>query len=282
MHKEPQRCGLHLKPCEDLWRRLSAARDVNNFSDILELFDTARTQYVDWMSSEMDKEIENGGIDRLLLALIPAMFVAVISVACLPTTSLAQEIYIVHGKRGVVTFTTRKPAAGSFDTLRYKKPAFSTFVRSRGMWKVKPVSSDYDALIESAADDQSIDPTLLKALIHVESGFNPKAKSPAGAMGLMQLIPGTAKRFGVSDAYHPEKNLAGGTKYLRFLLDRYSGNETLALAAYNAGEGSVDDNLAVPPYAETQTYVRRVLKIRELYRCVESGRKNCPRSVFVQ
>jgi soluble lytic murein transglycosylase-like protein len=97
------------------------------------------------------------------------------------------------------------------------------------------------------------------AVVRHESGFDPEARSPAGARGLMQLMPATARRFGVDDPDDPAQNLRGGTRYLRWLLDRYQGDVRLALAGYHAGEGAVARHGGVPPYRETREYVRRVL-----------------------
>jgi soluble lytic murein transglycosylase-like protein len=117
-----------------------------------------------------------------------------------------------------------------------------------------------DAAIRSAASKFDIDEALIRAVIHVESRFNPKAVSPKGATGLMQLMPGTARRFGVADAKDPAQNIHGGTNYLRVLLDLFNGDLRLALAAYNAGEGAVlKYNRRIPPYEETQEYVQLVL-----------------------
>ena len=126
----------------------------------------------------------------------------------------------------------------------------------------KPMSeaaSRYDSFVVAHASAHRLRPELVRAVIQVESGFNPRATSPKGAMGLMQLMPDTARVLGVRDDYDPNENIRGGTKYLRQLLDKYDGNQELALAAYNAGPGAVDKYGAkVPPYRETRDYVRKV------------------------
>jgi soluble lytic murein transglycosylase-like protein len=117
----------------------------------------------------------------------------------------------------------------------------------------------YGPMVLEHAARHSLRPELVRAVIQVESGFNPRARSPKGAMGLMQLMPETAARLGVRDAFDPAENIRGGTAYLRQLLDRYHGDEELALAAYNAGSGAVDKyGRRVPPYRETRDYVKRV------------------------
>ena len=125
-----------------------------------------------------------------------------------------------------------------------------------------PTSGDaeLDRIIFKAGEKQGVDPRLLHAVIWQESRYKTQALSHAGAQGLMQLIPDTAKRFGCDDPNNPEKNIAAGAKYLSWLLKRFSGNVELALAGYNAGEGAVDKYDGVPPYNETQNYVKIISK----------------------
>jgi hypothetical protein len=115
-----------------------------------------------------------------------------------------------------------------------------------------------DQIVSEAAARHDLDPALVKAVISTESGWNQYAVSPKGAMGLMQLVPSTAERFGVGDPYDPAQNIEGGTAYLKELLDRYHGDLTKSLAAYNAGPGAVDASGGVPWYPETRRYVRKV------------------------
>ncbi len=192
----------------------------------------------------------------------------------------AGELYAYRSNRGVVTFTTSPPKGSGYWKVRPRQPKYSSIVRrtgrsSGGRWSPRARRSAYDDLILSQAKQYSLEPALVKAVVHAESAFNPSARSYKGAMGLMQLMPATARRFGVYDAYSPNENVHGGVKYLRWLLDRFKGNITYVLAGYNAGEGAVDRYNGIPPYSETQTYVRRVLRLRDLYRCDYTGRKAC-------
>lgn len=129
----------------------------------------------------------------------------------------------------------------------------------------------YAAEIRAAAAQHGVDEAIVRAIIHAESSFNPNARSRVGAQGLMQLMPPTARRFGVSDPYDPAQNIRGGVQYLAWLLKRYNGDLTLAAAGYNAGEGAVDRYKGVPPYSETRRYVERVRVLAERYRGLLAG-----------
>ena len=126
--------------------------------------------------------------------------------------------------------------------------------------------NSYDSLIIASALRHGVDPALMKAMMHTESGFNPNARSPVGAQGLMQLMPATARRFGVYNAWNPAENIEGAAKYLKFLQGRF-GNIQHVIASYNAGEGNVAKYGGIPPFRETRDYVQRVLsRYNNLYR----------------
>lgn len=138
---------------------------------------------------------------------------------------------------------------------RKKIPYITTTIQSSPLNK-----KDYDKIISKMATKYKVDSHLIKAVISVESSYNQNAVSPVGAQGLMQLMPPTAKRFGVSNPFKPEENIEGGTKYLSFLIKLFDGDLKLVLAAYNAGEGAVKKHKGIPPYKETINYVPKVLK----------------------
>lgn len=127
-------------------------------------------------------------------------------------------------------------------------------------------TSAYSTEIAAAAREFGVDEAVVRAIIHAESAYNPTALSRAGAQGLMQLMPATARRFGVSDSFDASQNIRGGVQYLSWLLKRFNGNLQLAAAGYNAGEGAVDRHGGVPPYSETQRYVQRVGVLADRYR----------------
>lgn len=182
------------------------------------------------------------------------------------------KIYVIREKNGVVRFTTKAPADGvKANVFTAKSSSFSTFSYStRGSFSGKIFPERYNAVINHAAKEHSVDPGLIKAVIHVESAFNPSARSPKGAQGLMQLMPGTARDLGVN-AWHPTSNILGGTRYLARLLKKFDGNVQHALAAYNAGEENVTKYNGIPPFAETQHYVKRVLQLKRRYSATAHG-----------
>jgi len=123
-----------------------------------------------------------------------------------------------------------------------------------------PANLAFGDLILAAAEEHDVDPSLVRCVIRAESGFNPIAVSSVGAQGLMQLMPELSEELGVTDPFDPKQNISAGVRYLKWLLDRHNGNESLALASYNAGPGAVDEHAGIPPFAETQQYVRTISK----------------------
>jgi soluble lytic murein transglycosylase-like protein len=138
------------------------------------------------------------------------------------------------------------------------------FAPSRRFVAATPLpASRHDGYIQRLGEELGLSPDLIKAVAMVESGLDPRARSPKGALGLMQLMPATARQYGVDDPFDPRQNLRGGAAHLSDLLDRYDGNLSLALAAYNAGSGAVQRHRGVPPYRETREYVQKVRTLLE-------------------
>lgn len=196
---------------------------------------------------------------RLLIRTVRSVLLVMAAIALSGAPASAQ-IYAWRDAAGNLVLSDRKqdPSAQTFavpDTqIRVTRPpaegADGTAVSVRDR---------LESLVQEHASRQNLRPELVRAVIQVESGFNPRARSNKGAMGLMQLMPATASDLGVTNPYDPDDNIRGGTTYLRQLLDRYDGDERLALAAYNAGAGAVDRyGKRVPPYRETIDYVRKI------------------------
>jgi soluble lytic murein transglycosylase-like protein len=180
--------------------------------------------------------------------------VSLMAFSCALAAPAGAQIYVARDANGTLILSDRPlgPGARTFPVPR--TPAIRTTTPSDTV-----SASRYDALIERYARARGLRPDLVRAVIQVESAFDPFARSPKGALGLMQLMPATADELGVDDPFDPEANIRGGTAYLRELIDRFGGNEELALAAYNAGPGAVERHgQAIPPYRETQDYVRKV------------------------
>ena len=169
------------------------------------------------------------------------------------------DFYKYVDEDGVVHFTNMSP-----DTER--KSSFKWFMsEKRKKPSLRGEITPYHLIINSAADRFGVETSLVKAIIRAESNFNPSAVSRVGAVGLMQLMPETARDLGVKDRYDPHDNVHGGVKYIKRLLTRFNGNVKLALAAYNAGETNVVHYGRIPPFAETQGFVKKVLKFQREY-----------------
>ncbi|WP_293737997.1 lytic transglycosylase domain-containing protein [uncultured Acinetobacter sp.] len=186
-----------------------------------------------------------------------------------------QTIYQFKDDNGTTLLTNKKKA--EYNHLKVIKATYypDSNIHSYSNWGASEASvlpsysrnkNAFDQMIRQASQQHGVSEGLIKAVMHTESGFNINARSPVGAQGLMQLMPATARRFNVSNAYDPQQNIFGGARYLSWLLKRFNGNTQLAIAAYNAGEGNIDKYGGIPPFRETQDYVRRVTsRFQNLY-----------------
>lgn len=192
--------------------------------------------------------------------LLPVIQIALLVCAVLPASS---DIYRYEDDEGIVHFTDAPTDKRFKIFMRDLKKDRQLRTKFRVARSVNP--AEYDQIIASTSAKYGVSPSLIKAVIHAESGYNPNAVSPKGASGLMQLMPGTARSLRVSNSFDPRDNVEGGVKYLRFLLDTFRGDVSLALAAYNAGLNKVAKYGGIPPYNETRTYVNRVLAYMQSY-----------------
>jgi soluble lytic murein transglycosylase-like protein len=194
------------------------------------------------------------------------LLTATLSFAASPTT---RTVYDATLRNGFSIHHVRHEAVGDMtrlytdDTSYIDIPTAEITQMTESQELIAPVGAPQPTLgevVSAAGDKHQIDPDFINSVIRAESNFNPKARSSKGAQGLMQLMPGTASRLGVTDAYDPASNVNGGTQYLRELLQKYNGDAIKALAAYNAGPGRVQQYRGVPPYRETRAYVARIIK----------------------
>jgi soluble lytic murein transglycosylase-like protein len=208
----------------------------------------------------------------------------VLSAPSAPAARKGKAQRVVNGqvytymKDGVRHYTSARPAQvaslGQVRTIHY---SFIERCYACGanpgvnFGSVRLNTTAFQAEIAAAAREFGVEEAVVRAIIHAESAYNPTALSRAGAQGLMQLMPPTARRFGVTDSYDAAQNIRGGVQYLSWLLKRFNGNLTLAAAGYNAGEGAVDRHGGVPPYSETQYYVKRVALLADRYRGVTAS-----------
>lgn len=179
-----------------------------------------------------------------------------IGVTFFVTPAAQGDIYLYIDSQGVLHFTNT-PTSSKYKVYMSEKPGYN-----KKYYNIK----SYDDVISEAAMRNSISPSLLKAVIHVESYFNPKAVSRKGALGLMQIMPENLEALNINDPFDPWENIMGGAQYFRAMLERFSGQVDLALAAYNAGPTAVEKYNDIPPYPETQKYVRKVMKVFRIYR----------------
>jgi len=189
-----------------------------------------------------------------------------------PRRVVSGQLYS-YMKDGVRHYTSARPAQmASIQGLRTIHYSYIETCYACGLnpgvnfGAVRLNTNAYANEIAAAAREFGVEEAVVRAIIHAESAYNPTALSRAGAQGLMQLMPATARRFGVSDSFDASQNIRGGVQYLSWLLKRFNGNLQLAAAGYNAGEGAVDRHGGVPPYSETQRYVQRVGVLAERYR----------------
>lgn len=186
--------------------------------------------------------------------------IALLTVAGLATPAEAQ-IFVYVDDAGRTYFSDVQHHPG----FRPFRPRTRAGGRQGAAWGLPDGRNAWDGVIRRLGRAYGVSPALVKAVIHAESNFDPEAVSSKGAQGLMQLMPATAQALGVDDPFNPWQNIDGGTRYLSYLMRRFPGDTTLALAAYNAGEQVVQEFKGVPPYPETRRYVKRVLKFYRGY-----------------
>ncbi len=194
-----------------------------------------------------------------------ARLILIVLLTVTVATSALADIYRYEDDEGIVHFTD-VPTDRRFKLFMrdFKKDQRLRTTFRLGGCARNP--EEFAPIINQCAIEYGVDKSLVQAVIHAESGYNPNAVSSKGATGLMQLMPKTAQGLKVNDSFNPSENIRGGVRYLRFLLDTFKGDVSLALAAYNAGLSKVAKYGGIPPYSETRTYVARVLNYQKTYR----------------
>ena len=213
-----------------------------------------------------------------------SMLTVTMAIAAFNTSAHAAEMYIYQSKSGQALLTNVSKPSGSFE--QFNKKVKTTYYKSSNDYandygndyannnnygdssaSKSGTRNSYDSYIAASAARHGVDPALMKAMMHTESAFNPNARSPVGAQGLMQLMPATARRFKVSNAWNPAENIEGSAKYIAWLMKRFNNNVEFAVAGYNAGEGNVDKYNGIPPFKETRNYVKSVMsRYHSLYK----------------
>lgn len=214
----------------------------------------------------------------LITRCLSPILLSALALSSFSVAANAGNMYIYKDKGGQVLLTNVNPS-GNFD--KFTKKVKVTYYKDSKTYDSSSSSNSYgssaasnsgsrnayDSYIRASAERHGVDPGLMKAMMHTESAFNPNARSPVGAQGLMQLMPATARRFKVSNPWNPADNIEGSAKYLAWLMRRFNNNVEYAIAGYNAGEGNVDKYGGIPPFKETRNYVQKVMsRYHSLYK----------------
>jgi len=214
----------------------------------------------------------------LITRCLSPILLSALALSSFSVAANAGNMYIYKDKGGQVLLTNVNPS-GNFD--KFTKKVKVTYYKDSKMYDSGSSSNSYgsstasnsgsrnayDGYIRASAERHGVDPGLMKAMMHTESAFNPNARSPVGAQGLMQLMPATARRFKVSNPWNPADNIEGSAKYIAWLMRRFNNNVEYAIAGYNAGEGNVDKYGGIPPFKETRNYVQKVMsRYHSLYK----------------
>ena len=223
-------------------------------------------------------------IAPLVTRCLPPIVLTAVALSSLSLSVAAQagNMYIYKDKGGQVLLTNVNPS-GNFD--KFTKKVKVTYYKDSALYddggsnssnsnaygsssaSSSGTRNSYDSYILASSQRHGVDPGLMKAMMHTESAFNPNARSPVGAQGLMQLMPATARRFKVSNPWSPADNIEGSAKYIAWLMRRFNNNVEFAVAGYNAGEGNVDKYNGIPPFKETRNYVKSVMsRYHSLYK----------------
>jgi hypothetical protein len=217
--------------------------------------------------------------------LSPLLLTAV-ALSTMSVGAQADSMYIKKSKDGQILLTNRSTSSGNFDKFtktvkvtHYKNTNNNNYSNNdnnnsygnndygNSSASKSGTRDSYDTYIRASAARHGVDPALMKAMMHTESAFNPNARSPVGAQGLMQLMPATARRFKVNNPWNPAENIEGSAKYIAWLMRRFNNKVEYAVAGYNAGEGNVDKYGGIPPFKETRNYVKRVMsRYHSLYK----------------
>ncbi|MDX2374519.1 lytic transglycosylase domain-containing protein [Psychrobacter sp. PP-21] len=214
----------------------------------------------------------------LITRCLSPILLSALALSSFSVAANAGNMYIYKDKGGQVLLTNVNPS-GNFD--KFTKKVKVTYYKDSKTYDSSSSSNSYgssaasnsgsrnayDSYIRASAERHGVDPGLMKAMMHTESAFNPNARSPVGAQGLMQLMPATARRFKVSNPWNPADNIEGSAKYIAWLMRRFNNNVEYAIAGYNAGEGNVDKYGGIPPFKETRNYVQKVMsRYHSLYK----------------